>query len=121
MIISVASGKGGTGKTLVATLLSANGFDITDLGADVPAADFADEAEAKAADCVAVSALLTTTMAGQKKVIEELEKRSLRKRVKVMVGGAPCSKAWAEEIGADGYAADAVSAVALARRITATP
>lgn len=105
------------GKTLVATMLSANGYEITDLGADVPVGRFVDEAEAKNADLIAISALLTTTMPGQRKVIEELEKRSLRGRVRVMVGGAPCDHEWAKEIGADGYAGDAVAAVALARSL----
>ncbi|MBN2184823.1 MAG: corrinoid protein [Candidatus Krumholzibacteriota bacterium] len=105
------------GKTLVATMLSANGFEITDLGADVPVADFVDEAEKKNADCIAISALLTTTMPGQKKVIDELENRSIRKKVRVLVGGAPCDEDWAEQIGADGYAGDAVAAVALVKRL----
>jgi corrinoid protein of di/trimethylamine methyltransferase len=105
------------GKTLVATMLSANGFEITDLGADVPVNRFIDEAQRSGAGCVAVSALLTTTMAGQKRVVEELARRSLRGRVKIMVGGAPCSEAWAREIGADGYAGDAVAAVALAQSL----
>ncbi len=106
------------GKTLVATMLSANGFEITDLGADVPAKKFVDEAEAKNADCIAISALLTTTMAGQRKVIEELEKRSMRESVRVMVGGAPCDEKWATRIGADGYAGDAVSAVSLLKKFS---
>jgi corrinoid protein of di/trimethylamine methyltransferase len=99
------------GKTLVATLLSANGFDVQDLGADVPVARFVDEAARTDACCIAVSALLTTTMNGQRRVVEELEKRSMRRKVKVIVGGAPCSEEWAREIGADGYAGDAVGAV----------
>jgi len=105
------------GKTLVATMLSANGYEITDLGADVPVARFVDEAMKRGAGCIAISALLTTTMSGQKRVVEELGKRSLRGKVKVMVGGAPCSDAWAREIGADGYAGDAVAAVALAQSL----
>lgn len=105
------------GKTLVATMLSANGFEITDLGADVPAGKFVDEAEAKGAGCIAISALLTTTMSGQKRVVDELKKRSLKGKVRVMVGGAPCSDEWAREIGADGYAGDAVAAVALAQSL----
>ncbi|MBN1165339.1 MAG: corrinoid protein [Candidatus Krumholzibacteriota bacterium] len=105
------------GKTLVATMLSANGFGILDLGADVPVQRFVDEAEGKKADCIAISALLTTTMPGQKKVIEELDRRSLRDRIKVIVGGAPCDEKWALDIGADGYAGDAVAAVALAGRV----
>ena len=103
------------GKTLVATMLSANGFAVTDLGADVPVATFVETAYEKRADWIAISALLTTTMSGQKKVIEQLEAKSLRGKVRVMVGGAPCSAEWASEIGADGYAGDAVAAVALAR------
>ena len=103
------------GKTLVATMLAANGFEVTDLGADVPVAKFVETAEEKGADWIAISALLTTTMPGQKKVIEQLEAKSLRRGVKVMVGGAPCSEEWASEIGADGYAGHAVAAVALAK------
>jgi methanogenic corrinoid protein MtbC1 len=103
------------GKTLVATMLSANGFEVTDLGADVPAARFIDTAREKGADWIAVSALLTTTMPGQRKVIEQLREGSLGDSIRVMVGGAPCSEEWAAEIGADGYAGDAVAAVALAR------
>lgn len=105
------------GKTLVATMLSANGFEITDLGADVPAGRFVDEAVEKGAGCIAISALLTTTMHGQRKVIEELESRKVRGKVRVLVGGAPCNDAWAKEIGADGYAGDAVAAVQLAKSL----
>jgi len=105
------------GKTLVATMLSANGFEITDLGADVPALKFVDEAEKKGAGCIAISALLTTTMSGQRRVVEELKSRSLKGTVRVMVGGAPCSDEWAREIGADGYAGDAVAAVSLAQSL----
>ena len=102
------------GKTLVATMLAANGFEVTDLGADVPVAKFVETAEEKKADWIAISALLTTTMPGQKKVIEMLAEKSVA-GVRVMVGGAPCSEEWASEIGADGYAGDAVAAVALAK------
>jgi len=102
------------GKTLVATMLSANGFQVTDLGSDVPVAKFVETAEEKGADWIAISALLTTTMPGQKKVIEQLAAKSLD-NIKVMVGGAPCSAEWASEIGADGYAGDAVAAVTLAK------
>ena len=105
------------GKTLVATMLSANGFEITDLGADVPADRFVDEAVEKGAGCIAISALLTTTMDGQRKVIEELRSRNAREKVRVLVGGAPCNDDWAKEIGADGYAGDAVAAVQLAKSL----
>ena len=105
------------GKQLVGTLLSANGFQVYDLGPDVPGEKFAAKALELKADIVGVSALLTTTMRNQKTVIEELERAGLRSRVKVMVGGAPVTRRWAEEIAADGYAKDAMSAVALARSL----
>lgn len=105
------------GKQLVGTLLSANSFRVYDLGADVPGEKFAAKALELSADIVGVSALLTTTMRNQKTVIEALEKADLRPQVKVMVGGAPVTRRWAEEIGADGYAKDAMSAVVLARRL----
>ena len=105
------------GKTLVGTLLTAHGFRVHDLGVDVAAEKFAAKARELNADIVGVSALLTTTMCNQKGVIEALEKSGLRAQVKIMVGGAPVTRRWAEEIGADGYAANAVSAVALAREL----
>lgn len=105
------------GKTLVATMLAANGFRVTDLGADVSVGRFLEEMENGNVDCVAVSALLTTTMPGQKRLIDEMEERSLRDRVKVIVGGAPCTGKWADEIKADGYAGDAVAAVNLVGKI----
>ena len=105
------------GKILVGTLLTANGFRVHDLGVDVPGERFAAKAKELDADIVGVSALLTTTMRNQKGVIESLEKAGLRSQVKVMVGGAPVTRAWASEIGADGYAKDAMSAVVLAREL----
>jgi len=105
------------GKTLVGTLLTANGFKVCDLGVDVAAEVFAAKATELSADIVGVSALLTTTMRGQKGVVEAIEKAGLRSTVKIMVGGAPVTRQWAQEIGADGYAKDAVSAVALARQL----
>ena len=105
------------GKTLVGTLLTANGFRVHDLGVDVSGEKFAAKARELEADIVGVSALLTTTMRNQKTVIEALEKDGLRSRVKIMVGGAPVTRRWAEEIGADGYAKDAMSAVALAQEL----
>lgn len=103
------------GKTLVGTLLAANGFSVYDLGIDVPSEQFAAKARELGADIVGISALLTTTMRGQKTVIEALEREGLRSSVKVIVGGAPVTRRWAEEIGADGYAKDAVSAVSLVK------
>jgi corrinoid protein of di/trimethylamine methyltransferase len=105
------------GKILVGTLLTAHGFRVHDLGVDVPGERFATKAREVGADIVGVSALLTTTMRNQKGVIESLEKAGLRSQVKVMVGGAPVSRGWAAEIGADGYAKDAMSAVVLARQL----
>ena len=105
------------GKILVGTLLAANGFRVHDLGVDVPGDKFAAKARVLGADIVGVSALLTTTMRNQRGVIESLEKAGLRSQVKVMVGGAPVTRAWAAEIGADGYAKDAMSAVTLAREL----
>jgi corrinoid protein of di/trimethylamine methyltransferase len=103
------------GKTLVGTMLTAHGFRVHDLGVDVGGEKFAAAAEDLTADIVGVSALLTTTMRNQKGVIEALERSGLRPKLKVMVGGAPVTRRWADEIGADGYAKDAMSAVALAR------
>lgn len=105
------------GKCLVGTLLSAHGFRVHDLGVDVSGERFATKAEELGAHIVGVSALLTTTMKNQKTVIEALQKAGLRAQVKVMVGGAPVTKRWADEIGADGYAKDAISAVTLAREL----
>jgi len=105
------------GKILVGTLLTAHGFRVHDLGVDVSGEKFAATARELRADIVGVSALLTTTMRNQKTVVEALEKDGLRTRVKIMVGGAPVTRRWAEEIGADGYAKDAMSAVALAQEL----
>jgi corrinoid protein of di/trimethylamine methyltransferase len=103
------------GKSLVATMLTANGFVVHDLGVDVPPARFVETVRQTGAGLLGLSALLTTTMVVQRKVIEELAEAGLRDQVKVMIGGAPVSGQWAEEIGADGYAEDAAGAVALAR------
>lgn len=105
------------GKSLVGTLLSANGFQVFDLGVDVAPQRFVEEARSVDADIVGLSALLTTTMVVQEDVIQALQQAGLRGRVKVMVGGAPVTQSWADEIGADGYAEDAVGAVALAKRL----
>lgn len=105
------------GKTLVMTMLSASGFVVHDLGVDVPAERFVAKAREVDADLVGLSALLTTTMPGQRQVIAALDQEGLRPRVKVMIGGAPVSQAWATEIGADGYGEDAMAAVAVARRL----
>ena len=105
------------GKILVGTMLTAHGFRVHDLGVDVAGEQFAAKAAELNADIVGVSALLTTTMRNQKTVVDALEKAGLRSHVKIIVGGAPVSKHWAEEIGADGYAANAMAAVALAQEL----
>jgi 5-methyltetrahydrofolate--homocysteine methyltransferase len=105
------------GKNLVGMMLSTSGFEVHDLGVDVAPDRFVEAAKEHHADIVGVSALLTTTMAGQRTVVEALAAAGLRDSVRVMVGGAPASESWAAEIGADGYSEDAIGAVALARRL----
>jgi corrinoid protein of di/trimethylamine methyltransferase len=107
------------GKTLVGTMLSASGFKVFDLGVDVPATTLVERARAENADIIGVSALLTTTMVRQRDVIEALEDMGLRSTIKVMVGGAPVTRDWVEEIGADGFSEDAVGAVAVAKELLA--
>jgi corrinoid protein of di/trimethylamine methyltransferase len=105
------------GKTLVATMFSASGFKVYDLGVDVPIQTFVEKAGEVEADLIGLSALLTTTMVKQKTLIESLEEAGLRSKIKVMVGGAPVTRSWADEIGADGYSEDAIGAVAVARQL----
>lgn len=105
------------GKNLVSSMLSANGFDVIDLGADVRLDKFIETAEEKQADLICLSALLTTTMLGQKKLIEKLRERELSDRFKVMVGGSPVTQKWADDIGADGYAENAMTAVAAVKNL----
>jgi len=105
------------GKTLVGTMLTANGFLVIDIGVDKPAADFVAAVKEANATLVGASALLTTTMPEQQKIVEALEEAGLRGQVKVMVGGAPVTQNWADKIGADGYAENAIAAVAVAKRL----
>jgi len=105
------------GKNLVATMLSANGFQVHDLGVDVPPETFVAKAKELKADLVGVSALLTTTMPGQAKVVQLLREAKLQSRVKVIVGGAPVTRDWVGEIGADGFSEDALGAVHVAREL----
>ncbi|GAB4496664.1 MAG: corrinoid protein [Anaerolineales bacterium] len=105
------------GKTLVGTMLSASGFEVTDLGVDQPADKIIGKALEINADLIGMSALLTTTMVRQREVIEELDKEGLRPRIKVMVGGAPITRDWATKIKADGTSEDAVGAVVLAKQL----
>ena len=105
------------GKSLVGTMLSASGFQVYDMGVDVPTAKIIAKAKEVDADIVGLSALLTTTMVKQKEVIEELDKQGLRKKIKVMVGGAPVTRDWVQKIEADGYSEDAIGAVGVAKQL----
>jgi corrinoid protein of di/trimethylamine methyltransferase len=105
------------GKTIVCSMLSAAGFTVTDVGSDVPVETFIAKVRELKPDLLLLSALLTTTMPNQQKTIEALKAAGLRDAVKVMIGGAPTTRAWADEIGADGYAEDAIEAVATAKRL----
>lgn len=105
------------GKSLVATMLSANGFEVFDLGVDVPTETFVANVRETGADLLGLSALLTTTMTVQQEVIRALEADGIRTQVLVIVGGAPINQSWAERIGADGYAGDAIGAVKVAQQL----
>ncbi|MBP7707731.1 MAG: corrinoid protein [Candidatus Aminicenantes bacterium] len=109
------------GKNLVASMLQAGGFEVFDLGADVKLERFVDKAEEVGAGLICLSALLTTTMTNQRRLIGLLQERGLRGKYKVLVGGAPASRRWAEEIGADGYAENAVAAVRQAKALAGRP
>jgi len=105
------------GKNLVAMMLKGAGFEVIDLGVDVAPAKFVEEAKAKNAQLVGMSALLTTTMPGMEKTIKALKEAGVK--AKIMVGGAPVTQSFAEKIGAQGYAPDAASAVDTAKRLVA--
>ena len=109
------------GKTLVGTMLTANGFQVIDIGVDKSSADFIAAIKEEDATIVGASALLTTTMLQQKELIKAIEEAGLREQVKIMVGGAPVTASYANEIGADGYAEDAISAVDMAFRLIDAP
>ena len=105
------------GKNLVGTMLTANGFKVIDIGVDKTASEFIDAVKESSANLVGASALLTTTMRQQEKLIGALKDAGLREQVMVMVGGAPVTESYAKQIGADGYAENAISAVDLAMRL----
>ena len=105
------------GKTLVATMLAANGFEVHDLGVDVSAEQIVDTVRQVDADIVGLSALLTTTILNQEEVILSLKEAGLRDKVKVIIGGVPASPEWAEEIGADAYAENATEAVKVVKQL----
>ena len=105
------------GKNLVASMLEGCGFEVVNIGIDVSADTFIDEIRKNKPDILCMSALLTTTMGYMKEVIDALKEAGLRDQVKVMVGGAPVSQAFADEIGADGYSDNANTAVAVAKEL----
>lgn len=105
------------GKNLVKMMLEGGGFEVIDLGTDVEPSAFVDAVREHKPDMVGISALLTTTMTQMKATIEALEEAGLRDSVKIMIGGAPVTAAFAEQIGADAYAPDAASAVDVAREL----
>jgi 5-methyltetrahydrofolate--homocysteine methyltransferase len=107
------------GKNLVASMLEGGGFQVVDLGVDVAPQKFVEAAKEKEGSILALSALLTTTMTMMKNVIEALKQAGLRDKTKVIIGGAPITQQYADEIGADGYSDNASGAVALARKLVA--
>jgi len=108
------------GKNLVGMLIESGGLEVINMGVDVSAEDFIDAIIEHEPDILALSALLTTTMPAMKDIIELLEEEELRDKVKVIIGGAPVSREYADEIGADGYAPDAGSAVELCKQLLAS-
>jgi len=104
------------GKNLVASLLEGGGFEVIDLGVNVAPEKFIQTVKEKNANIIAMSALLTTTMPAMKTTIEALKQAGIRDQVKVLIGGAPITQKYADEIGADGYSENAVGAVALAKK-----
>jgi len=105
------------GKSLVGTMLTASGFQVFDMGVDVSSAKLIENVKEVDADILAMSALLTTTMVKQKEVIDLLDSQGLRRKVKVMVGGAPVTRDWVQRIEADGYSEDAIGAVKVAKEL----
>jgi corrinoid protein of di/trimethylamine methyltransferase len=104
------------GKDIVITIFETHGFSVVDMGVDVPSLNFIEEAEKVRADAIALSAVMTTTMPGQKEVIDILREKRLREKYFVMVGGGPVNQGWADRIGADGYGKTAMDAVELLKR-----
>lgn len=105
------------GKNLVKTMLQTEGFEVIDLGRDVPVNEFVSTAVKENAEIIAMSTLMTTTMPNMRRVIEKLENENMRSKFKIMIGGGPISQNFADKIKADGYSKDAVEAVKLAKRL----
>ena len=120
--IVIGTGKGDVhniGKNIVVMMLKTGGFDVRDLGVDVPLLSFVEAAQKNKADIIALSSLMTTTMPGQGEVIRVLKEMGLRDQYCVIVGGGPVNQRWADQIGADGYGETAADAVLLARELLA--
>ena len=109
------------GKNIVCTVFTVNGFEVLDLGVNVPPSSFIQKVKEQKPNLILLSALLTTTMSGQSNVIDELKKAGIREQVLVLVGGAPVSDKWATQIGADGYAKNAIGAVNIAKELIRNP
>ncbi len=105
------------GKNLVKTMLQTEGFEVIDLGRDVPVNEFVNTAVKENAEIIAMSTLMTTTMPNMRRVIEKLENENMRSKFKIMIGGGPISQNFADKIKADGYSKDAIEAVKLAKRL----
>jgi corrinoid protein of di/trimethylamine methyltransferase len=117
IIATVQADVHSVGKNLVSTMLKSVGFDIVDMGVDVPSATIIAKAKEKNADIIALSSLLTTTMPYQKEVIDDLVSMGIRENFKVMIGGGPVTREYADRIGADGYGRDAIEAVDVAKKL----
>ncbi|GMB00679.1 corrinoid protein [Pelosinus sp. IPA-1] len=109
------------GKNLVKIMLETSGFEVFDLGRDIPPQQFIDKAKEVNADIIALATLMTTTMDGMDEVVHLLKKEKIKDRYKVVIGGGPISQSFADKIGADGYAVNAADAVKLARRLVSDP
>lgn len=109
------------GKNLVKIMLETSGFEIFDLGRDVPPQQFIDKAKEVKADIIALATLMTTTMDGMNEVVQLLQKENIKDQYKVVIGGGPISQSFADKIGADGYAVNAADAVKLARKLVSNP
>ena len=119
VIATVQGDMHSVGKNLVSTMLKSGGFEVHDMGVDAPSPTIIQKARDLSADMIALSSLLTTTMPYQKEVIEDLEAMGIRDKFKVMIGGGPVTRDYADQIGADAYGKDAIEALEVAKRVLA--
>jgi len=119
VIATVQGDMHSVGKNIVATMLRSGGFEIHDLGVDVPSMTIIQRAKETRADIIALSSLLTTTMPYQREVIEDLHAMGIRDQFRVMIGGGPVTQAYSEEVGADAYGRDAIEALEVAKEVLA--